>query len=221
MSFAAHLEETPKPAGKTREPRRTLRLEALGAVASGVAANVLVHNVSATGLLFESELALAEGERIEIDLPHAGATWARVIWTGGRLVGCQFDAPISAAALSAAQLRSPAGQGVEIGPREEPLPDESFGVRLRRLRKEQGLTLAALASQLGVSKPTIWAWEQGKARPVKDRVETLAALLGVPASEVLSGRNTHALRDLLARSREQIASAYGTSPDKVRIMIEL
>jgi transcriptional regulator with XRE-family HTH domain len=221
MAIAAHFEESPQAAGKPRVPRRRLRLEARGATASGDPAEVLVHNLSATGLLLETAAALAIGERIAIELPHAGATEARVVWTSERLFGCEFDAPISAAALSAAQLRSPAGEDVDIDVPIDTRPDESFGGRLQRLRKERGLTQGRIAARIGVSKPTVWAWEHGKARPLDSRIAALAQALGVPPGDLMPGRDATGLHDLLVRSREQIARAVGTSPDKVRIMIEL
>src|SRR3546814_1282992 len=69
---------------------------------SGIA--VLVHNISESGLLLESDAAIAVGDRIEIDLPHAGESPATVVWVSDRLVGCRFDTAISPATLSAAQL---------------------------------------------------------------------------------------------------------------------
>jgi DNA-binding XRE family transcriptional regulator len=220
MAIAAHLEEQ-TDTGKARQPRRTLRLETHGFAASAGATSVLVHNVSATGLLLESTVALDTGERIEIDLPLAGPSPGRVVWASGQLFGCQFDAPISTATLSAAQLRSAVEPELGIAPSMEALDDEPFGARLQRLRKARKLTLADIAGQLGVSKPTVWAWEQGKARPVDSRMETLAAALGVQRAELTPGELGSSLRELIGRSRDQIAGAVGVSPDKVRIMIEL
>ena len=100
-------------------------------------------------------------------------------------------------------------------------PDD-LPARLQRLRKERGLTLAQVAGQLGVSKPTVWAWERGRARPIEERVDALAEALGVTRGELMAtGETSLALRELLARSREQIAAAFGTRPENVRIMIEL
>ena len=98
---------------------------------------------------------------------------------------------------------------------------ESFGVRLRRLRMEQGLTQAQVAAGLGVSKPTVWAWEKGQARPTESRIEALAQMLGVAEAELLAGRDMSHLAELLARSRDEIARAVGTRPAKVKILIEL
>ena len=230
MAIAAHLDEAPSPTpsstGHARDPRRILHLEAEGALPSGARTNVRVHNVSTTGLLLESTIRLVIGERIEIDLPHAAATWARVIWTSDDLSGCQFEAPITPAVLSAAQLRSVPDTPLDLAehhavPAAGAVPGESFGTRLLRLRKERGMTLAQVATRLGVSKPTVWAWEQGKAKPVETRIEALAAVYGVHASDLVQSRISPALYELIARSKEQIAEAVGTSPDKIRIMIDL
>jgi transcriptional regulator with XRE-family HTH domain len=222
MPIAAQFEETPQPAGAPRAPRRTLRLEAQGELASGAAAGVLVHNISATGLLLETDAALAVGEVLEVDLPQAGATRTTVVWTSDRLFGCRFDAPISPGALSAAQLRGAVGGEIAIEPRgRAAAAGEGFSARLQRLRKERGLSLGQIAARLGVSKPTVWAWEKGKARPTRARLEALAELFEIPAAQLQTGRDASALPELLARSREQIAEAVGAAPEQVKILIEL
>ncbi len=220
MVISAHFEGASDVVGKPRGRRRKLCLEVQGSLPSGGTARVLVHNISATGLLLECQLSLAIDEAIEIDLPHAGAIRAKVIWASGNFFGCQFGSAVSPAALSAAQLRSGSMEALPVA-EDASGPDESFGLRLQRLRKDRGFTLAQIASELGVSKPTVWAWEQGKARPIDSRIDVLASFLGVPRSELLSSRNLSGLRDLLARSREEIARAAGTSPENIRIMIEL
>ncbi len=221
MAIAAHLEESRKSSRKSREPRRRILLEAQGAFPSGVAAQVTVHNISATGLLIECKKPLAIGERLAIDLPDAEVQVAEVVWESGRLYGCRFETPVSRAVLSAAELRSAVGHEVDTSAHQDGMSAESFGARLHRLRKERGLTMAQIATELDVSKPTVWAWERGRARPVEARLEALARVLGVSGSELLSGRDDSALEELLRKSREQIATAFGTGPDNVRIMIEL
>lgn len=221
MVIAAHFEDVAKPGGAQREPRRRLFLETKGALASGHATDVLVHNVSATGLLLESTKALSLDEVIEIDLPHAGSAQARVVWASGSLFGCQFTAPISPAALSAALLRSIAPPELHFADVGDSGPRESFGARLQRLRKRRGLSMDWVATQLGVSKPTVWAWEQGKAHPVERRLDAIAEVLGVDREELIPNAVYPALAELMARSREQIATALGIAPDKIRIMIEL
>ena len=92
---------------------------------------------------------------------------------------------------------------------------------MQRLRINRGLTLAYIARQLGVSKPTVWAWEHGKARPVESRIAALAELLGVGPDELAQDTTAAGMTNLVARSREQIAAVYGTQPAKVKIWIEL
>lgn len=52
------------------------------------------------------------------------------------------------------------------------------GKRLRKLREDNNLTLAEVASQLGVSgKSTVNAWEKGRAYP-KKHIDELAKMYG-------------------------------------------
>ena len=195
--------------------RRTLHLGVSGRFASGSESAVTVHNISATGLLIETATELAEGEAIVVDLPEAGERKARVVWADAPMHGCRFDQPLGTGALSAAQLRGAVREG-DLGT----LPTaEQFGARLHRLRTERGLSLADIADRLGVSKPTVWAWEHGKARPVERRLSALAEALGVTTGglePVASGPV-----EAVEAGRRQIAEAYGVEPARVRIMIEL
>jgi len=217
MPLSGHLETQSASGATPREPRRTIRLDALGATLSGDDTEVVVHNLSATGLLIETLAGLGVGERFAIDLPHSGATEASVIWHSGDLYGCRFVDPVSAATLSAAQLRS----AVVDEASEDLEPAESLGARLNRLRKEQGLSMADLANRLGVSKPTVWAWEQGRSRPVDSRIAALAEALGAEEQDLLTGRDSGAIDEVLARTREEIARAYGVRSEQVKIHIEI
>ncbi|PNU06368.1 helix-turn-helix domain-containing protein [Novosphingobium guangzhouense] len=225
MPIAAHF-EAPEAHGRPRAERRRLLLETQGALESGVQTQVVIHNFSATGVLLESKLDLEIGEVLELDLPEAPLARARVIWASGTLYGCAFDAPIPSATLRAAQLRSAVQTELGLGAAPAPvgagaIGGESLGERLHRLRKLRGLTQGELASRLGVSKPTVWAWEQGRARPIEERLDAIAEALGVETAELRPSRTVPGLTDLISRCREQIAAAVETTPDKVRIMIEL
>jgi transcriptional regulator with XRE-family HTH domain len=214
MAITAHFEDTP---GRPREPRRTLRLEALGTLASGEASGVTIHNVSSNGLLLETEDGLEVGEALTIDLPLAGPTRARVIWSSGDLHGCAFDKPVSPATLSAAQLRS----AVTSEENQTPGREESFGARLHRLRKEQGLSQSDIANRLGVSKPTVWAWEQGRAKPIGSRIATLAQALGVSEQQLTAVHERSSLDAVMARAREEVSQAFGVRVEQVKITIEI
>jgi transcriptional regulator with XRE-family HTH domain len=226
MPITAHFEATDADDGTPRAERRRLLLETQGALATGAATQVIVHNVSESGVLLETQVDLEIGESIELDLPEAPRARARIIWASGRLYGCAFEGAIPAATLSATQLRSAVQSELGLGAAPAPvgptpIGGESLGERLHRLRKLRGLTQGELASRLGVSKPTVWAWEQGRARPIEERIEAIAEALGVESADLRPSRNVPGLADLISRCRDQIASAMETAPEKVRIMIEL
>lgn len=231
MAIKAHLDHH-TPAADNTQPgalrsaeRRALRLETSGFHAGSGETNVTIHNISAAGLLIETKLALAEGEQLAIELPEAGTVAATVIWQSERLYGCAFDTELGPAALAAAQL-----QGFAPGVPGQPLPPtpvqtyasaEGLGVRLNRLRREAGLTLADIAAALGVSKPTVWAWEKGKARPLPERLDAIAAALGVAPDLLASAPAPREVDAVIADCRDRIAQVCGTTPEAVRIMIEL
>jgi transcriptional regulator with XRE-family HTH domain len=50
---------------------------------------------------------------------------------------------------------------------------------LRRARGARGMTQQQLAAAIGVKKQTVNAWEKGKMRPRKRRLEKLESVLGV------------------------------------------
>jgi hypothetical protein len=78
--------------------------------AGGSAARVVVHNISATGLLIEADLALEIGDEVEVELPDTGTTQAEVVWRSGGFFGCEFERAVTTAAVSAARLRSQPSQ---------------------------------------------------------------------------------------------------------------
>ncbi|KPQ21508.1 MAG: Helix-turn-helix domain/PilZ domain, partial [Porphyrobacter sp. HL-46] len=107
-------------------------------------------------------------------------------------------------------------------PAPSPGAGETLGARLGRLRREAGLTLAEVAARLGVSKPTVWAWEKGKARPLPERTEAIAEALGVAPDQIATAAGSSAdLGAVVEDCRSRIADACGAAPAAVRIMIEL
>ena len=68
---------------------------------------MIIHDLSATGILIETAASLRTFDEIEVELPEVGATTATVMWNGGRYFGCQFHELIPKSALSAAVLRNP------------------------------------------------------------------------------------------------------------------
>ena len=109
MPLNAHFLEVAPGTDRRRYLRRALKL----GVAAG-ADPVTVHDLSLTGALIETREPMLVGAIFEVELPHAGKVEATVVWNSGEFYGCQFELPISPAALSAAQLQS------QPGPKDAP-----------------------------------------------------------------------------------------------------
>ena len=116
-----------------QDVRRKLSLLARGVKPDGTGVEVQIHNISGTGLLFESDIKLAACDRIEIELPHAGDITAVVIWASGRLFGCQFEGPVSPATLSAVELKSAIAPASDLS--DEAAPEDVQDL-IRRSREQ-------------------------------------------------------------------------------------
>ncbi len=60
-----------------------------------------------------------------------------------------------------------------------------IGERLAEMRKDHGDTQAALAGRLGVSLPTVRAWEQEKSSPSHEMLVAICRLYGVSSDYLL------------------------------------
>jgi transcriptional regulator with XRE-family HTH domain len=227
MAISAYLQSPAADAGSRRKPRRKLQLDVPAAHAGGEGLVVTIHNISQSGMLIECDAGLAVDDKIDVELPHAGVVTARLLWASGSLFGCEFKSPISPAAVSAAELR---GLATPVSTPEAPTPSGTsevhnpalrFGANLKRLRIARGLSQAAVAAEMDVSAPSISGWEKGRARPKPDRMTALAALLGVPVTQLLVDLASEPYDDLIVQGRDRIARATGASPDKIRIFIEI
>jgi DNA-binding transcriptional regulator YiaG len=208
-------------------PRFSLLLDAQ-VRADGQEADVVVHNLSQGGLLVESDVELTVDDLIEIDLSEHERVRARVMWHSESFYGCRFETPISAAVLGAARLRAAplAAEEAEQEDAADAASDtdddaqESLARRLRRLRKQNGFSQGELAERIGVSKPTVWAWEHGRARPQDARLKGIAEALGTTVDELDGLPRTDNLAFLMAQYRDQIATHFNVAPAKVKIVIE-
>ena len=224
MAFKALLKST--NCSRASE-RRALLLTTSGHDGSGAKVNVTVHNLSAAGLLLQTALKLDVGDHLTIDLPDAGSAEAVIVWRSNQLYGCTFREMLSSGALAAIQLQG--------GGRPHPATSEEaargngiggigadFGHKLNKLRRDRGMTLADVAKALGVSVPTIWAWEKGKARPMPERMDAIAAAFGVSLRDLTEVHKVDAEVDaLIEECRNRIASAFNIAPTAVRVMIDL
>lgn len=226
MALSAQL-STQLPADRSTgrgAPRIELQLETTGTQDEATAA-VLIHNISATGLLIETTHPLRPGDRFTLDLPESPASTAEIVWSSGALHGCRLNEPLSRATLSAAQLRSAISP--EAPEQRHPpvadgsLPGATLAQRIAAARKARRLSLGQIAAELGVSRPTIWAWEQGRARPAANRLAALAETLGVTAAALAVPGRDERLADIVEDARQRIAVAAAVPAQQVRIVIEL
>ena len=62
-----------------------------------------------------------------------------------------------------------------------------IGKQIKRLRKERKYTQANLAELLGTKPTTVASWEQGRNKPLMDKVQKMAIIFNVPISEIVGG----------------------------------
>ncbi|KEQ53864.1 helix-turn-helix domain-containing protein [Sphingobium chlorophenolicum] len=248
MPIHAIVEQPPESDNRREAARWRIRLELSGALDADATGdgreNVVIHDISTAGMLVETRSKLKIGQSIMLALPDAEQVTARIVWQNESLFGCRFDQPLPQGVVSAVRLRNPKqDEAKPLGDPVEPSAspdiaapvDEGLPERLRRLRRERGLSRAALSGKTGFSKPTLWGWETGRTKPRRENLLILAALFGLteqqllfgageaPAPEaVKSGPEAYArpLRDIIDLSRTRIAEAAGVHKSSVRISIE-
>lgn len=54
-----------------------------------------------------------------------------------------------------------------------------FSERLKKLRKDAGLTQVDVAEKLGISQPAYASWERGRKKPTQDNLVKIAQVLNV------------------------------------------
>ena len=69
-------------------------------------AHVEIVNLSPTGILFKLMPGVEMPASLIVELPQAGAVRANLIWFNDVFCGCEFERPISRAAVSATLLGS-------------------------------------------------------------------------------------------------------------------
>ncbi len=66
----------------------------------------------------------------------------------------------------------------------------NIGTQIKKLRKEHHYTQAHLAELLGTKPTTVASWEQGRNKPLMDKVQKMAIIFGVPISEIVEEDST-------------------------------
>jgi DNA-binding XRE family transcriptional regulator len=116
----------------------------------------------------------------QVEAVAVAAMAVAVVWfvlAAYRLLGDRLPAP-DAIEGSVARQQSRADR------HDEPIA-AGFGGTIRLARLERGLSQGQLAQLLGVTQPSVSAWEQGKAFPAVATLAALARLLGLDAADLL------------------------------------
>ena len=102
MAQLAYLHIEAFPGERRGSPRKRIRLETSGRSPDRDRTQVIVHDVSNTGLLLESSAELSRGEELDVILPLVGTRRVTVAWASGRFFGCEFADDIPAGPEAAA-----------------------------------------------------------------------------------------------------------------------
>lgn len=84
-----------------------------------------------------------------------------------------------------------------------------IGNRIRKYRKDRGLTQEQLADKINVSKGRVSNWEQGINRPDADVLADICRVLNVSPSDLL---NVHLTTDNFTDHERNIIKAYRDKP---------
>lgn len=106
MRMFAHVMNADANVNRRRTARRALMLDAVAHTDADQTSEIIIHNLSQTGLLIESQAEFAVGEIFYLHLPEIGATPAQVRRKDQNSYGCEFLAPVAKVVISAALLKS-------------------------------------------------------------------------------------------------------------------
>jgi DNA-binding XRE family transcriptional regulator len=185
-----------------------MRLNVSGKTRDGQSSDVLIHDLSTTGIL-----------------PRTGVRHIEVVWASGTFFGCRFLEPVPPAAVSAALLSAEPERPSNPAASEEPRPlARGLGERLAALRDERGWSIETLAERLGVSRQAVWYWETGQRLPRAKHFEKMIDVLGLQEQDLLAqppgpvkGGGDAVIDDL----KREVARRNGVDESRVRIVIEL
>jgi len=85
-----------------------------------------------------------------------------------------------------------------------------IGKRIRKFRKDRGLTQEELANLIGIGKGRVSNWEQGTNRPDADILAKICVALNVSPSELL---DVHLSGDEYTDHERKVIEAYRNKTD--------
>lgn len=120
MRLEAVLEQHDAAVESRATARRALKLAVRSQSPAAGELQVVIHNISRTGLLLEApQGSLAVGDGLFLEVPEDGTVESKIVWESGRFFGSKFRSPVSQAAVSGALLqgqpRTAASSAGDIG----------------------------------------------------------------------------------------------------------
>lgn len=223
MALAAHLEYFESAHGERM--RLTLREQSLAETLTAALAKI--HLATPSGLIIEADRRVGVDDRLEVEFSPDARVIARVLWTSGKLFGCEFE-------NLAIEMVKPAPF------QDEELPNQNFrrrrtdtalsnaagetlGGKMRSLRSQRGMMQDDVAASLGVSVASVSHWESDRSFPKRGRLADLAKLFGVPTADLASFYIDAQIvddSDKLASVRSAIATILGVEPTQIKILVE-
>ncbi|MCW1928481.1 helix-turn-helix domain-containing protein [Bhargavaea beijingensis] len=78
----------------------------------------------------------------------------------------------------------------------------AFGMRLKALREQKGLSMLAFGKEIGTSASRIKHWEEGKSAPSASWIVTICERFGVSAESLLTGETASVSSEPLSAMAE-------------------
>ena len=101
---------------RRRYPRHKLRFTTVAEIQESRLIELVIRDISDSGLQIELVDDVQQGELLSVDLPAGLAVDAMVIWRSNGLAGCRFCLPVSAPVVEAVRLRSEVARtGTQLG----------------------------------------------------------------------------------------------------------
>ena len=185
-------------------------------------------NLSREGCLLSTLEFLLPGQSVNMQLAPRDdhPVEASVAWSNDTLYGCTFVTPLSEAHLSDI-LHVNSDSPIEVTSSESVLA--MLPEALLAARRASGYTTTELARHLGVSRPTLWAWESGRATPSPENQQSVLDFLRRSQFLALETRESTVAPDngintlfqeTIAASRRDLAHKLGLEEEQIRISIK-
>ena len=126
----------------------------------GAPIDVIVEDLSVTGCRIRTSLQMQNGEELVIGLPGVGTRAGRVVWSDGTEIGCEFEAPLTAAEVHETRTTETVIQGqfatfrrsVVTAPSQS--EENRFSVRYRLA----SIVSAAIIAWLLIAAAAVWGY---------------------------------------------------------------